>query len=533
MTADPITPTPPPAPNHGTTDAAGRGNLFQPLAGVPASSPALLDPASVPAPPGAAEDAGDDAPPPPGLTHGALRARAARVQAWMAQEDPDGTPPPRPLWLAGEPADWLLPAFIAAGAMGRTAVVADPRWDPERAQAVHQAVTAALGLPLALPPAPEAALPPGPPPENARLALDPAPKRPFYAGFTSGTSGLPKGILRGHRSWIETLAAGREAFGLPPGGRWLVLGPPAHSLVLYGALQALALGGGLRLGGLPDPWTDTVIGVPPLLATLARKGPWPKVARVLSAGQALDPATQEVLARTFPRARIIDFYGTTEQSFIAWRQVEGPPTAADPPGLVGRPFPGLDLRIVPSDPTDTAPGPDRPGRILVASPMVFDGYLPGLAEGGFARDGAWTTVGDRGWLDPAGRLHLAGREGGMVVVRGVNVYPEAVEARLKALPGVAEAAVVGLPDPRHGARLVALIERTAPPDSAGDAAPPLPDPAHLDGLTPEQRPRRLITVTDLPRRPSGKLDRAALVDLALRLLETDPTPDPPSPRPRG
>ncbi|WP_413206079.1 AMP-binding protein [Rhodospirillum sp. A1_3_36] len=444
-------------------------NLFSSLPHADTTLPALITPGA-------------------NLSHGALRKRIATLQVWLQQSDQSGN---RPLLLASEPSEELLAAFIAAGALGRTAAIGDARWPIGPRGLVERA----LSNPLTLPSAPfvkESG--------TSEFQLETAPRQPFYIGFTSGTSGLPKGYARSHPSWIATMEAARDCFALRPGDRILTLGPLSHSLALYGAVQALWLGGTALLNGDPSQ-ADVVIGVPPLLAVKARTGPHRGVRLVLSAGQALDPGLVNLLSQGFPNARLIDFYGTSEQSFIAWRAVTPAQTEK---GAVGHPFPGVTLSVVGKGGLPLPPG--ETGRLKVASPMIFDRYVPGLEGGGFQRDGAWTTVGDRGWLDDEGVLHLAGREGGMVVVRGINVFPEDVESRLKALPGVTDAGVTGLPDPLRGATLVALIEGR------------VPDADALSTLTAERRPRRILTVPTLPRTLSGKLDRAALRDLAQALL---------------
>ncbi|MBK1678498.1 AMP-dependent synthetase, partial [Rhodospirillum rubrum] len=250
-----------------------------------------------------------------------------------------------------------------------------------------------------------------------------------------------------------------------------------------------------------DQGATVVIGVPPLLAALARTGPHSGIRIVLSSGQALDPTTEAVLRRGFPKAVLIDFYGTSEQSFIAWRTVGEEATR----GTVGRPFAGVEAEIRDAEGRPVATGVQ--GRLHVKSPMVFDGYLEGLDRGGFSSKDGWSSVGDLGWLGEDGTLTLAGREGGMVVVRGVNVFPQEVEAALKALPGILDAGVVGLPDAGRGALLVALVE--------GEGGT---DPAALAALRPEKRPRRIIGVTALPRTLTGKIDRRALAELAARLI---------------
>ncbi|MBK1666222.1 hypothetical protein CKO10_17375 [Rhodospirillum rubrum] len=190
-------------------------NLFAPLAEIDAERPALISEEGL-------------------LTHGALRRRVGAAQRWLADQ-----PAERPLLLSATAASDLLPAFIAAGALGRTAAVGDRRWS----EAVRARVVAALGQPLigeSLPAFPTGEGADDPP----RFA--PNPCRPFYVGFTSGTTGLPKAYARSHRSWIETMVAGRE------GGMVVVRGVNVFPQEVEAALKALP--GILDAGvvGLPD-----------------------------------------------------------------------------------------------------------------------------------------------------------------------------------------------------------------------------------------------------------------------------------------
>jgi fatty-acyl-CoA synthase len=145
------------------------------------------------------------------------------------------------------------------------------------------------------------------------------------------------------------------------------------------------------------------------------------------------------------------------------------------------------------------------GEIMVRG----DGVSPGYWDGDYLRrprliDGSWYPTGDLGYYDQAGALHFLGRRDSMIKTGGENVYPAEVEAVLLAIPGVADAVVVGLSDPRLGQRVAALLVRKDPaltPESVDRACR-----AQLGGF---KIPRTISFVDALPRLGSQKVDLAA------------------------
>jgi long-chain acyl-CoA synthetase len=210
------------------------------------------------------------------------------------------------------------------------------------------------------------------------------------------------------------------------------------------------------------------------------------------------------LQTLFPNARIVEFYGASETSFIAWTdsRVDLPATA------VGRPFANVELRIDPVGPAgeEAIASGARPGLIHVRSPMLFTDYVtPAAAQGpAILRDGEWLSVGDMGHLDADGLLHLAGRRQRMFVVRGKNLFPEEVEQVLTEHPCVAAASVQAVSDVVRGMRAVAVLELAGPVDRAT-----LVDWCRAR-LEPYKTPRRVYVCAHWPRTPSGKTDHAAL-----------------------
>jgi long-chain acyl-CoA synthetase len=148
------------------------------------------------------------------------------------------------------------------------------------------------------------------------------------------------------------------------------------------------------------------------------------------------------------------------------------------------------------------------GTIHVRGDLAIDGYLWGGRQSGFRRDGPWATVGDIGRLNNDGSLSILGREGGMVITAGHNVYPQEIETALTEIPGIETAVVLGLSDPVRGQRLAALVDGTTPLDEIR---------AQLAMRLPRYKlPRHFYRLGTWPLTSSGKPDRRTLK----RWLET-------------
>jgi O-succinylbenzoic acid--CoA ligase len=151
---------------------------------------------------------------------------------------------------------------------------------------------------------------------------------------------------------------------------------------------------------------------------------------------------------------------------------------------------------------------DAAGEVLLAGPVLFDGYEGDPGRTAQVLEGGWLRTGDLGRLDDDGRLTVLGRSDDVVISGGVNVPAVAVQQMLETHPAVAEAAVVGVPDPEWGERVVAVVAVVA-----GDGRPPLAELRDL--VTPRAwAPRQLVHLRALPRLPNGKPDRVALRELA-------------------
>jgi acyl-CoA synthetase (AMP-forming)/AMP-acid ligase II len=353
------------------------------------------------------------------------------------------------------------------------------------------------------------------PTQTARMAA-PTADSPFYVGYTSGSTGTPKGYRRNHRSWTESFVACLQAFGPDAGSRILAPGRDSHSLFLFGMLLGLWTGGGVvvqesfsasaALDILRSGQTPCLVAVPSQLLMMLEAarhqgtGPVPDVRLILVSGSRWMRSRTAELRTLFPNARVIEFYGASETSFIAWMDTDE--QAA--PSQVGTPFANVELQVREPDPADGA------GLIYVRSPMLFMDYLGGADDATAAiRDGDWLSVRDLGYLDAQGRLHLVGRQNRMLVTLGKNLFPEEVEAELERHPHIAAASVHGLADPLRGMQLLAIIRWDA--DGSGERPDALTLKAwcrqHLESF---KVPRKFLFCYDWRLTASGKTDHRAL-----------------------
>jgi acyl-CoA synthetase (AMP-forming)/AMP-acid ligase II len=172
------------------------------------------------------------------------------------------------------------------------------------------------------------------------------------------------------------------------------------------------------------------------------------------------------------------------------------------PGCVGRPLPGVEVRLLDEDGAAAEDG--DPGEICVRGPNLFSGYWP---DGSGGPDGeGWYRTGDVAYEDDDGDLVLVDRRKELVIVNGFNVYPREVEDVLMEHPALAAAAVIGTPDPRWGEAVRAIV--TVRPGA-------VVDPDELKALVrrrkgPHYAPKAVDVVSDLPMTPVGKIDKKAL-----------------------
>ena len=386
--------------------------------------------------------------------------------------------------------------FLAVISSGRCAAMADPDWPAALRETMREHIRL---LPSTLP--------------------DLLPTSPFYIGFTSGSTGLPKGFRRHHRSWTESFRVCVDAFGPDATSGFLSPGRSSNSLFLFGMLLGIWTGAGVEiqekfsasraLDTLRQGRTPCLIAVPSqliLMIELAARhahAPIEATRLIMISGARWARNRTAELHALFPKARIIEFYGASETSFIAWIDAE----ASTPLEVVGRPFGNVEIDI------RDAEAPGSPGLIFVRSPMLFMDYMSTDVDATAAiRDGDWLSVRDMGYMDAQGRLCLAGRQNRMITTQGKNLFPEELESVLTAHPGIAKASVQGVADVLRGMKVVAVVQ----PDSkhVGHLHAAELSAWCRDQLEAYKTPKRYFFCDDWPLTASGKTDHAKL---ALRL----------------
>lgn len=331
---------------------------------------------------------------------------------------------------------------------------------------------------------------------------------------TSGTTGRPKGAMLSHRNLTSNTKTLRGLWGFASDDVLLHALPIFHTHGLFVATNC-TIANGSPMVFLPRfdvdqvlaalPHCTVMMGVPTYYTRLladSRFGSDVCVAmRLFISGSAPLPASVhgEFAARV--GHTILERYGMTETSMLTSNPLLGERRA----GTVGFPLPEVEVRIAAEAGAHGA-RPTGVGAIEVRGPNVFAGYWrrPELASTEFTSDG-WFCTGDVGRFDADGYLHIVGRSKDLIITGGLNVYPKEVEDVLDALPGVAESAVIGVPDADFGEAVVGVVV----------ARHGTLDPATLvaqarQHLAAFKTPKRVHVVTALPRNAMGKVEKAAL-----------------------
>jgi long-chain acyl-CoA synthetase len=308
-----------------------------------------------------------------------------------------------------------------------------------------------------------------------------------FETLTGGSSGEPRRVRRSVASWQASFAVNAGLFGIGPGTAVGIPGRLCHSLALYGALEGMHLGAdvhlldGLRADRMAQALaTCDVIYATPAQIRMLLGVPWPALRHLVVGGAKLDQALRLAVQQVAPQALVTEFYGAAETSFITMTD------AGTPHGSVGRAYPGLEIAV-------------KDGEVWVRSPYLFTGYV---GDGPARWQDGWLTVGEHGRLD-GDYLFLQGRAGRMVMIADQNVFMDAVEAYLAALPGVARVAVLARPDVARGHVLEAVMLG----DAAREGDILRAARAHLGAL---KAPRRIWWRSDWPDLASGKTDMRAI-----------------------
>ena len=321
--------------------------------------------------------------------------------------------------------------------------------------------------------------------------------------YTSGSTGKPKGVTLTHQNMTFAAASLAEYLEMQQDEVVLLCLPLSFDYGLYQLLLTILVGGTLVLekgfafpgrvvGLLESEGVTGLPGVPTLFGVLlGLRGlgdrELPALRYLSNTGAALSVTTIAGLRETFPAARIYSMYGLTECKRVSYL----PPHLIDvKPASVGVPIPGTEVWVEDSEGNECAPG--EIGELIVRGPHVMQGY----------------------WNDAEGHLYFVGRKDDMIKSRGEKVAPREVEEVLYAVPGVRDAAVIGVPDALLGSAIHAYVS--------------VFEDAELDERTLKRAcaakledymvPQRIEIRDELPRSTAGKIDKLVLSAEALERL---------------
>lgn len=341
--------------------------------------------------------------------------------------------------------------------------------------------------------------------------------------YTGGTTGLSKGAILTHRNLISnmaqirgSLASGQEDAAGGPGDIW-VAPLPLYHIFGFTAHNLMFLSLGCHSLLIPNPrdlssFATALKGkrfhgflqINTLIIALVHDEAFKQLdfsglKMTVSGGAAL---TQDAATKwhDLTGCTVTEAYGMSETSpGITANQV-----GAEVIGSIGLALPETEIRLVDDDGADVPLG--EPGELWVRGPQVMQGYwkAPEATAKTFAEDG-WLKTGDVATLDEAGNYRIVDRKKDLVIVSGFNVAPNEVEDVISQMPGVAECAVVGLPDEKTGEAVCAFVVAEKNP----------PTPAEItefsrQHLTAYKVPKRIEFINELPKNAVGKVLRREL-----------------------
>jgi long-chain acyl-CoA synthetase len=332
--------------------------------------------------------------------------------------------------------------------------------------------------------------------------------------YTGGTTGASKGVMLTHRNLIANTFHALILMGLTSRDRFLIMAPLFHAagsvcvlgLVWVAGVQVIlpTFDASQALGLIEAEGITATLGVPTMIAAMAEEQlAHPRdVSTLRQIAHGGSPIATETIRRAhaaFPSAELQHLYGATETAPLA-TGLSHEETLIDSAriGSCGTPVVGVEVRVVDDDGRDLPPG--QVGEVIIRGPNVMRGYWNKPEETAAALRQGWYRSGDLGYLDEGSNLYLVDRKKDMIVTGGENVYSTEVEDALYFHPAVLEAAVFGVPHPRWGEAVHAVVVLREPVDTEALIA-------HCrDRIAGYKVPKTIDVRTDpLPKSGPGKI----------------------------
>jgi fatty-acyl-CoA synthase len=356
----------------------------------------------------------------------------------------------------------------------------------------------------------------------------------FALMYTSGTTGRPKGAMRSHAGNALLALATALEFGLSRDDNGLLVMPLCHANSLYFSVTFAALGATIVVDDRRSFDPQALLGVLAreritftslvpthyvmmleLDAAIKARHDLSRVGKLLVSSAPARKETKLAILELFPNGRLFELYGSTE---AGWVTVLRPDEQIAQLGSVGREWAGSGaIKLLGADGDEVPDG--EVGELFSRTAYVFDGYWKNPEKTQQAFRGAWCSVGDMARRDANGFIHLVDRKSNMIISGGENIYPSEVEAVLAAHPAVQDVAVIGVPDPKWGESVLAVV---VPRGSTASGEPRARMQAELEAWCRERiagfkRPRSyaFIDAARMPRTATGKIQHRALRDRLL------------------
>lgn len=349
-------------------------------------------------------------------------------------------------------------------------------------------------------------------PLTPRLTAPPSPEDAAVILYTSGTTGVPKGVVLSHRNVAaQFYQASHALVEMTPDDRVISLYPLFHT-AQHVFLQAPQTIGATTIVDEfhPAQVLDLVrrervsifFGVPAMYHILLqnpvfRAENFPDI-RMLTYGASIMPRdTIETIRQRFPAAQIRNLYGQTENSPAISGLADA--YALTKPGSVGLPLPGMTIAI--QDENDVEVGSGVVGEVVTQGINLMLGYFRNPdAFADVVRDG-WYHTGDLGYLDAEGFLYIVDRKKDMIIRGGQNIYPAEIENVLYTHPDIVECAVIGVPEPVYGEEVAAIVVARRNSDLTEEMVR-----RHIKGrVAAYKEPVHVYFTDELPHNASGKI----------------------------
>ena len=336
----------------------------------------------------------------------------------------------------------------------------------------------------------------------------------LFIMYTSGTTGLPKGVMHSHLTALWSVITGNTTADTRYGDRYLICLPLFHVGALNPMLSIIHKGGtGVIMSEFhpvkiwevfAEERISVTLAVPAMLnfmlSTYNKEAHDISHLRWVMSGAAPVPVPL-IKAYEAMGIEIHQVYGLTETCGPGC--LISPDDALTRAGSTGKTFFHTEVRVVDEQGEDC--GPDEPGEVIISGPHVMIGYWNRPDATAEAIVDGWLRTGDVAIMDGDGFIYIQDRIKDMIISGGENVYPAEIENVLMAMEGVADAAVIGIPSEKWGESPLAVIVRANDEVSAQDVI------AHCDGKLARFKMPQAVEFTDvIPRNPTGKVLKRVL-----------------------